>query len=399
MVDRNKKCDVIVNLDWLSLSFIATNRRDYEVSDLCLNEVDGYVIERCSGTNVFKNRFLIYDESGIKKMTVLADPKSKLMNRDLCLVEFSNHTLYNGEFVRLYNAMYEFHDGFFHGLSRVDVCCDFQYYYNEYEEVTEAKNLSDFLLLNLYYIQGKKDGAAFYNYEKQHDLITTVCKQLSWGSKSSAFKWKLYNKSKEIHDESHKYYIEQVWNQSGFDLEKDTWRLECSITNANKYEIKNVAGVNLLVFDNLYKRDCLFKIFKFLVTKRFVCRRNEGQKNSSRNQIVDLFSFGFPDCEIKIKDDFSHVLPDTAMRFIRQSVKDLQDLQFCRRGLVVELLIKTVQEVLDTYNLYDWFLSEFGISFNDFYFYAYEKGGRLRQFFGPMTDDFEYKMTQLTLNF
>lgn len=399
MQKTEKKCKVLVNLDWLSMSFIVQERKDYEINDLCLNEIPGYVVEKCSGTNVFKNRFIVYDENGIKKLTVLTDPKSHLMYKELCIVEFANHTLYTGEFVELFNVMHRLHDGFFHGLSRVDVCCDFQQYYNEYGEVTEGKNLSDFLLLNMYYIQHKKEGAAFYEYDKQHDVITTVCKQLSWGSKKSAFKWKLYNKSKEIREESHKVYIEQIWNLASFDLNKDTWRLECSIQNANKYKVCNVKGENLLSFDKLADKESLHKLFVYLMTQRFVCRRNEGQKNSSRNRIIDLFSFGTPDCTIKLKTNISNYVPDTALRFVRQSVKNLQDIQFCRRGLVLENLIKTIQEVLETYSIYDWFEQEYNISFNDFYFFAYEQGGRLQRHLTQEDGQEKETIKQLTIKF
>ena len=363
-----KNAKLLVNLDWLSFSFVATDRQNFENNNIVLNDVPGYRVEKCSGTNVFQTRYLIYDSKGLKVLTWLADAKSNIINSALCLIEFSNHTLYTGEWQKLFDLLPKFHSGYVHRLSRVDICGDFQSFLNEDNQYSDAGLLADMFNCNAYYVQGKRSGACFFEYNKIGGRIERVIKQFSWGSKSSQFKWKLYNKTKEITEESFKYYIAHCWHAVGFDLSKNTWRLECSIVNAGALKINDVSGKNLLDISNLSNSNDLLRLFNALVSNKFVVRLNECEKNSSRNKIVNLFNFQTFDCDfVKIPptNDFS---TDEAKSFIRKTLKSIENSRIRFIPHVTDDLYNIVFKIVNELSLNEWFFNEFGLSIDTYYF-------------------------------
>ncbi|MCR3573748.1 hypothetical protein K0B56_22360, partial [Salmonella enterica subsp. enterica serovar Give] len=153
---------------------------------------------------------VVRDISGRKILTLLYDPKSSLIPKRICLCEVANVCLYDDSWRDVCMLVQRMHAGSFNSLSRLDIACDF-------DEIGDdvAKMFDEGLI----YVQKKKEGCMFYDTMEKDGYVIRKPRQISFGSKTSKVKWKLYNKSKEI-KVSHKEYIEHMWREEGMDLSK-----------------------------------------------------------------------------------------------------------------------------------------------------------------------------------
>lgn len=128
-----------------------------------------------------------------------------------------------------------------------------------------------------------------------------VPKQLSWGSKHSNIKWKLYNKSLELFEyqtvdgqqvrQCSKPYIVRQWQAAGFD-DSNVWRLEVSVTPMAKYLYHG----HQITFGNLCNWFWLTDFYTSMYMSKFVCRLNQGHADRSNDTRVWLLgNHGFTD--------------------------------------------------------------------------------------------------------
>lgn len=344
-------------IDWLSVTYTLTDKSLNEINGLILNEVQGYITEKVEGTNTFSTRYLVYNEVGVKKLTILADPISSLISKDVAHIQFANNTLYSGEFVFLIQNLQLFHSGYIHSISRIDICCDFQVCLDENKEYMEPKELAIKLLTDKYYIAGKQNGSAFFEYEKDEDtdLIAKIPKQISWGHKTSQFKWKMYNKTKEIQEESHKDYLLNIYKTNGFDKDKDVWRIECSITKCSNIQMKDKNGTNYLSVSNIIKQDNISKLFLLLQKRSFNVKVNDGNVNSSRNRNVDIFNNKADTLIVeKIYTDNS-TIRNSIKSYIRSINTMLNDVVVQHKLGLIENLCESLKKVVTEFDLDEYF--------------------------------------------
>lgn len=363
--EQAKNPKILCFLDWLSVSYIIDRGDNEEL--ISLSNVDGYIIESCTGTNVFATRFIVYDEQGRKKITWLADPKSTMINKNICLIEFANHTLYTGEWLTLFDILSKFHNGYFHGLSRVDICADFQFFINDDYNLEVAENLVQRIEESDYYIKGKQKGSAFYSYELLNDIVIKKPNQLSFGAKNSEIRWKIYNKTKEIQEESKKFYISDIHKKAGFDENINVWRLECSINHANSLNIIDITGTNILTLAYLKDVRNIANLFLTLLDNKFVVKRNDGCKNKNRNFTVNIFGNNFHSARFEKEQVDKRVLSDTAVKFVRNSISTINDFIFSTKYSLVDDLFKQIKKTVEIFELDEWFFNEFKVSVDRYY--------------------------------
>lgn len=299
-MNQYSNLSAIVNLDWLAFSIrLIPSIFEKENHTWILENLEpyGYKVIEYPGTNVYKRRAIIYNAEGEKMITLLFDPHSRVIPYDSCLVEVANKWLYSSH-VLFYNTEYSKHSlawvldliqhvHFYRitNLSRIDICADFQCSDKQYEFI---RRLAD----NTYYVQKYREGSMFHDY-KPSDYWLRAPKCLSWGSKRSNVKWKLYNKSLEVFEwvkegdkmvkYCHKPYIVDEWRESGFDVDK-VWRLEVSITPAEKYLFHD----KRISYGNITNQFYIDDLFISLYQNRFVCRRNQGHKDRTNDERVFL---------------------------------------------------------------------------------------------------------------
>lgn len=266
IIDKQK---ISVNCDWFSFS--AKSNCHYE--EIELQCPIGFNIEILKGTKQYRQRFIVTDNVGIKMMTILMFPIIKFIDEDLMLVEIGNQYLYNDALKLCWVVLQAIVPCTYNNPSRVDICCDINPTYRQ-------RKIIRGLFRKNYYVAQKNDWSQWGQKEDGH--------QLTWGSKKSQFKWKLYNKSKELKvtEEIREYdkpYIVDEWKKCGMDI-YNVWRLEISMTDVSKIELFG----NKIMFEDIIDQATITMIFFEMLDRRFVIRRKEGHTRKSNDTEVKL---------------------------------------------------------------------------------------------------------------
>ena len=353
----------VISIDWLSFSY-NLSLTDEEYFDFIKMKIPaGYSAEYFDGTKVFNRRLILRDASGRKVLTLLYDPKSSLIPKRICLCEVANVCLYDGSWRAVCLLVQKMHAGNFNSLSRLDIACDFD------EIGDDVANMFDG---NHIYVQRKKEGCMFYDHSERDGYVIRKPRQISFGSKTSKIKWKLYNKSKEI-KVSHKEYIEHMWHEEGMDLSKDIWRLEVSLTRVSSLQCLNKENADLLDFREFWERESYIWLFPALYTNNFVVRRNLGRADNKYkpNPLFDFLEMYDEKCVVDLSVK-SAVLParkyvadkEVVEVFLRM-VTDLQKEVVRRHFSVADNMLSAVRNMMNVFCLEDVLKDVCGVSFEE----------------------------------
>lgn len=354
----------VISIDWLSFSYNLTlSKEEYLNDDIKMFIPSGYSAESFDGTQVFNRRLIVRDASGRKVLTLLYEPKSTLIPKRICLCEVANVCLYDETWREICMLLPKMHAGEFNSLSRLDIACDF-------DEIGDdvAKMFDEGLI----YAQKKKEGCMFYDNTEKDGYVIRKPRQISFGSKTSKIKWKLYNKSKEI-KVSHKEYIEHMWHEEGLNLSKDIWRLEVSLTRVSSLQCLNKDNVDLLDLREFLERQSFYWLFPAFYTNNFVIRKNEGRAGNkyNPNSLYDFLDMYDKDnvANLSVK---SAVLParkyvadkEVVEVFLRM-VTDLQKEVVRRHFSVADNMLSAVRNMMNVFSLEDVLKGVCGVSFEE----------------------------------
>lgn len=273
---------LLLNIDWLAVSVRFQANGFGELTA-------GYFYVECDGTNVWQCRRIVFNEYSEKVATILYKPKSSIIPANAGLIEVANEWLYHGQSpMKILDHLRSWRMFTETGLSRVDLAVDFNPTKRQWHHIQQLANGDD-------YVSGKRSGSSFWSVVKCELLADRYqgkkiphCQ--SWGHKTTAVKWKLYYKSKELADAYGgklfaKPYILDCWEEAGLDR-KDVWRLEVSISGGNTLEFRD-APINLAAIKKNPR-----EIYAALYTRRFQVRRNEGHKDRTNDRLVDFLPIG-----------------------------------------------------------------------------------------------------------
>lgn len=220
----------VVSCDWLTLNYqtIVAYTADELVAVLSKHfrcEIMPYSTRHFK--NVIRCSFMDFYKD-VDALEIVFNPLSKILHPCLVQVKVSNVSLYNGlaskniwNFERLLGAKYI-------GISRIDICVD-----SDYQDI---KNLTDGLKNRTILMKGNKKVQEYYSIDRKEGVDYEGVK---FGSAVSAYTFKIYNKTKEISEESKKYYILDYWKENGFAEDAVIWRYEFSILDLDKMELSN----------------------------------------------------------------------------------------------------------------------------------------------------------------
>lgn len=354
----------VISIDWLSFSYNLTlTKEEYLSGDIKMSIPADCSAEVLDGTKVFNRRMVIRDLSGRKVLTVLYDPKSSLIPKRICLCEVANVCLYDGTWRGVCWIIKQMHAGEFNSLSRLDIACDFDKIGDDVAKMFDE---------GLIYVQKKKEGCMFYDHTEKDGYIIRKPRQISFGSKTSKIKWKLYNKSKEI-KVSHKEYIEQMWHEEGMDLSKDIWRLEVSLNRVSSLQCLNKDAVDLLDFQEFWERQSYYWLFPAFYNNNFVVRKNEGRAGNKYkpNPLFDFLEMYDEKCVVDLSVR-SAVLPaskyvadkEVVEVFLRM-VTDLQKEVIRRHFSVADNMLSAVRNMMNVFSLDDVLKDVCGVSFEE----------------------------------
>lgn len=272
------KQPLLLNTDWMGLSLWLETPVKAAPNGYCWREYE-------NGTNVWKMRRILYTDRGDKVLTLLSEPKSRLIDPRAALLEVENEWLYHGIGVRgIQDVLRKTCIYSVRGMSRLDLAIDFC--------PTPAQMRTIFALASgKARVQGKGNGSLFWSVNNDEWLPEKlrgkrIPHQLSWGHKTTDVKWKCYYKSKELKDAVggkgwDKPYIVDCWRSAGLDI-YSVWRLEVSIKGCNSLMwrgeplTQDVWGYHTV------------ELAQDLYTSRFHVKREDGHKDKTNDADIDF---------------------------------------------------------------------------------------------------------------
>lgn len=349
--------DKIINTDWMAFSvkLMQRTQNDYQ-EHFGFTAPRGCVLKELKGTNLFARRILCYSTRGELILTLLAEPHSHIIDHAVCLVELANRWLYCGDISWVWPLVFDIHPCSFLSMSRCDFAADF-------ELTPERAEIVEGLLANKYYIAGKREGCHFVDYSNSKSSSSTSvsmsARQLSWGSKHSNTKWKLYNKSLELahlaEEGKPKQYIIEHWEKEGYNL-ANVWRLEVSISPMSKYEFKGAVTLermnNWFFVNDLYTAE---------YCHRWICRENQGHKDKTNDRRVYLFPAETQD-RVEVKPPKNELGTIDYINGLRAAMRQrtLPEVQVNARMLA--LWTDTARKCVEIGGLQNYFLKTWGVT-------------------------------------
>lgn len=357
--------ECLISCDWFSFSVLLPMS---EAEILCghayLHCPDSYQLMEFCGTNLYRRRVIVFDDGGNKLLTLLLEPFSKILKPNSMFVEVANAVLYRG-FDWVIDFLAGIHIFSFQSLSRFDVCCDFN---PNVQQISVLNGLQDASM----YVAGKREGSMFYDYilPAAGGQQKRVARCLSWGSKQSNIKWKLYNKSLEIYEYDNsgrrwcnKPYIEAAWIAAGLDT-NDVWRLEVSITSAAGYQWRDGK-----IGWEMHSPDLYIPFFWDIYQYRFVVRANQGHKCRKWDTIVPFLDIPQPDAAIRLRplDPTGRALPSVDhVATLRACMTQLERPETLASMVYTDIWLRTAEEIIVNAHLDGYFLRTYDKTFDQY---------------------------------
>lgn len=304
---------LVLNPDWLAITLRITGD---------VRPIAGHVWREYPMTNVWAKRRILWSEDGDKVLTLLSEPRSSTINSKIALCEIENEWLYHGGgYHRILQILGQGVLFEVIGLSRLDLAVDFT-------PTAAQKDIIIGLATGEYYAKGKENRVPWWGKFSDEKLSPmwrgfSVPYDQSWGHKTSAIKWKLYYKSKELLDAGGgtfftKPYIVDQWRLHGLDL-ANVWRVEVSMKQLNNYQIYG-HPINLDYLDNNME-----ELFLQMYDSRFKIRLNEGHKDKTNDRTVTFLPMpriGYTFSRKPTKSQREHYGRITLLRHLVQSLDD-----------------------------------------------------------------------------
>ncbi len=249
----------VCNIDWLEV-YCFEDFENYPTNAEYYTKKGYEVRIRDYGTPQYSEMFTVY-EDGQPFVEIRRHPYSTRENGGIfeynsCHIRLANCACYKKNPINRLRAFLLAHGYMYKSISRIDICLDFQ-------QFDGSVSVEDFCLD---YMRGK------YSKVNQNRLHCHGVDQwngrfmnsFKWGANRSPNNTKLYNKSMELKECGDKPYIRDVWEQAGFDMGRNVWRIEFSMTSQFQ-NLKNLKNGEIVKKD-LTSYDTPFKLlYQFFV--------------------------------------------------------------------------------------------------------------------------------------
>ena len=257
------------------------------------------------GTRVFKSVYHIYEKSSITTShrdehlaTIALHPASSIMRANMCIIKVENRVLYQQYARARIFRMLEQLNLEYCGITRADICVDLHEFVNGLHPLALLRGYRK----NEYIKRGSRRysqwltapySASTIDGQFSHDIKSEehVTHCVSWGGAQSDVHVKMYNKTKEIKEESDKQYIAQWHRLNGLDKSRDVWRVEISIQRRSRYLYNQQDDVIMPVdLHMLLDKEFLREIFMGLSHRHFSFKVAELGKSARSFKELSLFA-------------------------------------------------------------------------------------------------------------
>lgn len=343
--------NLLVSLDWLAVT-VRMQRP--------LMEYPNHVIQEYGMTNVWGYRQVVYNEYGEKVFTLLSRPRQSILPADAGLLEIANEWLYREDVAfRIIDKFCEVTGAWVSGVSRADICCDFV---PDAAQVDVIRGLST----KQFYVARNRNRSEFCSRSSEEWMPSPwrgvlIPHQQSWGHKTSDVKWKLYYKSKELHDDGggklmSKPYIVWNWRACGFDI-NSVWRLEVSIKNLNQFDIEGQKfTLKWLEINYLHA-------YLSLYSSRFIIRKDEKHVDKTNDKVVPFLNVGWMRDYIKKRKSQNAQIRSGRLSLLRHLVASMDEPEVLYDVPTRDDVLSTIERVVDRDGLHMYFKVMTGITF------------------------------------
>lgn len=196
-------------------------------------------------------------------LSVKSEGSDGILKAGSCHIKLHNHLLYTEN---VGNAMMIAckHAGVtLQSISRLDICADFQYFWNGLHPNTLIKGFAAEKYLKI----GQPRFTLHGTTDKGYNIYNSVL----FGSKNSNVYTRFYCKSLEMAEVVQKNWIVDRWRELGFDMTKQVWRVEFAIKAPGRKTLdRKTAEVKEIIVPDLCSRDKIRAIFVSLSKRYFV---------------------------------------------------------------------------------------------------------------------------------
>ena len=262
--------NLLIQIDWLTINYdlplaVADFGKEFQSS--------GYeFVQEKYTTRHFKT--IVRVNRGYEELfVILANPFSKVLPANLIQVKISNKLFYWGSWIQELRKLKQTLNLQYRSISRIDVCVDWL----GYDILPFVKEYRSGAVR----MKSPKKTSEFYTIEKGELKYEGI----KFGSPLSSYTFKIYNKTKEILEESFKYYIIEWWEWNWCqEIKEDVFRFEFSITEVPKIvfssgELMNDENISEFVYQKELLQMYLEKIRFYYYT---------GKIRQDREQTYDL---------------------------------------------------------------------------------------------------------------
>lgn len=278
----------LVSIDWLQTYCLGNRIEPGEYSD---GVYHFSVIGRPEETKLFKHVVEVY-ALRVKVAVITQCPRSSVINPRCTLVKLENRVLYSSKYVSILFAIQKVLKLYYKGITRIDVACDFNTFYN-------GRSVQKFIKQYIMTAPGdkkhvyRKGSDEFFIRGSKKRNATSVFNYIRLGSKNSRVHSYIYDKSQELKDKKDKPWIRQAWKLAGLVNDDTThvWRAEISI-HAEGTELINLGTGQLFRLSPEYldTKERIDYLFVFYARKYMDFRERAGSVKLSKYKKIKLFN-------------------------------------------------------------------------------------------------------------
>lgn len=215
-------------------------------------------------------------------LSVKSSDSSGILNARSCHIKLHNHLLYTEDVGTVIMRACRDADIVPRSISRIDICADFQYFYNGMNPDTLIRGFASgaYMKLNQPHFSLYGDSSKGFN----------TFNGATFGSRNSNVFTRFYCKSVEMAEVCQKNWILDCWRFLGFDLEKPVWRVEFEVKGPGRKTVnRETAEVNEIQLSDLCSRDKIRALFLSLSKRYFVFTRAKTATRKSNQERLILF--------------------------------------------------------------------------------------------------------------
>lgn len=331
-----------INIDWLQIHCCSEKHFQDDETPI-------FIIARTNQSKVFRNIYTItYKKHNKVIATYATDALEQIMKDKHGVLKIDNFYLYYFSI-----RMKDFVEWFlrrmnleFVGITRLDIAYDFN-------EFSNKRNPEKFIkqFLNGQVVKLKKTKFRVAGIHEKENTFNWI----SFGSKVSAITYKLYNKSLEMKEVTHKAHIYQEWEKSKLNVQKDVWRIEFTI-NSNTNLLFNSGHQTNFHSTDTVNLEMICGLFKSLFFRYMNFRVNDkNQIRKDRMKPIELLRFPDFITPITMKK-INPEMKDTS-RSTKIFVKKMNNMQDELRGKDDEFAYdakQLISKLISIYHLETW---------------------------------------------